>query len=63
SARRIAQGLALTAQAALMLAYAHPDDAERFIASRFYHQHGRVFGTLDGHAQELGAVLQRAWPV
>lgn len=63
SARRIAQGLALTAQAALMLAYAHPDDAERFIASRFHHQHGRVFGTLDGHAQELGAVLQRAWPV
>jgi len=63
SARRIAQGLALTAQAALMLAHAHPDDAERFIASRFHHQHGRVFGTLDGHAQELGAVLQRAWPV
>ena len=49
--------------AALMLAHAHPDDAERFIASRFHHQHGRVFGTLDGHAQELGAVLQRAWPV
>jgi hypothetical protein len=38
SARRIAQGLALTAQAALMLAYAHPDDAERvretFVAAR-----------------------------
>ncbi|MGA4239586.1 acyl-CoA dehydrogenase family protein [Ralstonia pseudosolanacearum] len=62
SARRIAQGLALTAQAALMLAHAHADDAERFIASRFHHQHGRVFGTLEGNAQELGAALQRAWP-
>lgn len=62
SARRIAQRLALTAQAALMLAHAHADDAERFIASRFHHQHGRVFGTLEGNAQELGAALQRAWP-
>ncbi|CBJ39536.1 isovaleryl CoA dehydrogenase [Ralstonia solanacearum CMR15] len=62
SARRIAQGVALTAQAALMLAHAHADDAERFIASRFHHQHGRVFGTLQGNAQELGAALQRAWP-
>ena len=63
SARRIAQGLALTAQAALMVAHAHPDDAERFIASRFHHQHGRVFGTLDGNAHELAAVLHLAWPV
>lgn len=63
AARRIAQGVALTAQAALMVAHAHPDDAEHFIASRFHHEHGRVFGTLDGHAQALGAVLQRAWPV
>ncbi|MGF2529978.1 hypothetical protein ACQUWX_19825 [Ralstonia pseudosolanacearum] len=45
-----------------MLAHAHADDAERFIASRFHHQHGRVFGTLEGNAQELGAALQRAWP-
>lgn len=61
-ARRFAQGLVLTAQAALMLAHADADSAERFVASRLERQHGRVFGTLDGSAAQLGRLIERAWP-
>jgi putative acyl-CoA dehydrogenase len=63
AARRFAQGLVLTAQAALMLAHADSDTAERFVASRLGRQHGRVFGTLDGGAAELARLVERAWPV
>ncbi|MBB1630872.1 acyl-CoA dehydrogenase family protein [Cupriavidus sp. UME77] len=61
-ARRFAQGLVLTAQAALMLAHADADDAERFVASRLGRQHGRVFGTLEGDDAALARVIARAWP-
>ncbi|MBY4946271.1 acyl-CoA dehydrogenase family protein [Cupriavidus respiraculi] len=63
AARRFAQGLVLTAQAALLLAHGDGEVAETFIASRLGRQHGRVFGTLDGGAAALGRLVERAWPV
>jgi putative acyl-CoA dehydrogenase len=62
SARRFAQGLVLTAQAALMIAHAHPESAEHFAASRLGRQHGRVFGTLDADIVTLARIPERAWP-
>jgi putative acyl-CoA dehydrogenase len=62
SARRFAQGLVLTAQAALMIAQADPESAELFVASRLGRQHGRVFGTLDADPVTLQRVADRAWP-
>lgn len=62
SARRFAQGLVLTAQAALMLAHGDADAAELFAASRLGRAHGRVFGTLDATAAQLRRVIDRAWP-
>ncbi|AOZ04887.1 acyl-CoA dehydrogenase family protein [Cupriavidus malaysiensis] len=61
-ARRFAQGLVLTAQAALMLAHADAESAALFVASRLGHQHGRVFGTLDAPPETLRRVAARAWP-
>ncbi|SOZ59324.1 isovaleryl CoA dehydrogenase [Cupriavidus taiwanensis] len=61
SARRFAQSLVLTAQAALMLAHAEPAHAELFVASRLGRQHGRVFGTLDADAGALGRVALRGF--
>ncbi|KWR91291.1 acyl-CoA dehydrogenase family protein [Cupriavidus sp. IDO] len=60
-ARRFAQGLVLTAQAALMLAHADAENAECFVASRLGRQHGRVFGTLDADENVLKRVFERAW--
>ncbi|GJG96027.1 acyl-CoA dehydrogenase family protein [Cupriavidus pauculus] len=62
SARRFAQGLVLTAQAALMIAHANPESAEHFVASRLGRQHGRVFGTLDADSVTLGRIAARSWP-
>lgn len=62
SGRRFAQGLVLTAQAALMIAHAHPESAEHFVASRLGRQHGRVFGTLDADTVTLARITERAWP-
>lgn len=62
SARRFAQGLVLTAQAALMIAHADAESAEQFVASRLGRQHGRVFGTLDATAATLARIAERAWP-
>ncbi|WP_454736934.1 acyl-CoA dehydrogenase family protein [Cupriavidus necator] len=60
-ARRFAQGLVLTAQAALMLAHADAENAELFVASRLGRQHGRVFGTLDSDADTLKRVFSRGF--
>nr|WP_315593350.1 acyl-CoA dehydrogenase family protein [uncultured Cupriavidus sp.] len=62
SARRFAQGLVLTAQAALMIAHGHAESAEQFVASRLGRQHGRVFGTLDADIGTLIRITDRAWP-
>lgn len=62
AARRFAQGLVLTAQAALMLEQSEREAAECFIASRLGRQHGRVFGTLDAAPAVMGRLVQRAWP-
>ena len=61
NARRFAQGLVLTAQAALMLAHADAENAEAFAASRLGRQHGRVFGTLDMEPEALKRVFERGW--
>lgn len=61
NARRFAQGLVLTAQAALMLAHADHENAELFVASRLGRQHGRVFGTLDADADALARVASRGF--
>ncbi|CAG9176005.1 acyl-CoA dehydrogenase family protein [Cupriavidus pampae] len=65
-ARRFAQGLVLTAQAALMLAHADAgvgaEAAEQFVASRLGRQHGRVFGTLDGDPALLHRIVGHACP-
>ncbi|MGO4761424.1 acyl-CoA dehydrogenase family protein [Cupriavidus sp. 2KB_3] len=63
SGRRFAQGLVLTAQAALMIAHADSESAELFVASRLGRQHGRVFGTLDADTVTLQRVAKRTWPV
>ncbi|RZT38630.1 acyl-CoA dehydrogenase family protein [Cupriavidus agavae] len=62
SARRFAQGLVLTAQAALMIAHGDAGSAELFIGSRLGRQHGRVFGTLDGDTGTFERVIAAAWP-
>ncbi|MBV8273140.1 MAG: DNA alkylation response protein, partial [Cupriavidus sp.] len=62
SARRFAQGLVLTAQAALMIAHGNAESAQLFVASRLGRQHGRVFGTLDADPAALARITQRAWP-
>lgn len=62
SARRFAQGLVLTAQAALMIAHGHSESAEQFVASRLGRQHGRVFGTLDADVATLARIAERSWP-
>ena len=61
-ARRFAQGLVLTAQAALMIAHADAESAAQFVASRLGRQHGRVFGTLDADPATLQRVIERAYP-
>ncbi|RLK35934.1 acyl-CoA dehydrogenase family protein [Cupriavidus plantarum] len=61
-ARRFAQGLVLTAQAALMIAHADAESAAQFVASRLGRQHGRVFGTLDADPATLQRVVERAYP-
>jgi putative acyl-CoA dehydrogenase len=61
-ARRFAQGLVLTAQAALMIAHADAESAEQFVASRLGRQHGRVFGTLDADPATLDRIVARAYP-
>lgn len=62
NARRFAQGLVLTAQAALMIAHADPASASHFVASRLGRQHGRVFGTLDADVGTLARIAEAAWP-
>ncbi|WP_137923550.1 acyl-CoA dehydrogenase family protein [Cupriavidus sp. 2SB] len=62
SARRFAQGLVLTAQAALMIAHGDAESAEVFMASRLGRQHGRVFGTLDVDIGTLQRLVDRTWP-
>ena len=58
-ARRIAQALALLAQAALLLEQAPAAIAEAFIGTRCDPQHGRVHGTLSG--VDESRIIHRAW--
>ncbi|WP_186100961.1 isovaleryl-CoA dehydrogenase [Burkholderia gladioli] len=63
SARRIAQRIALIAQASLLIRHAPAATADAFIATRLgaaSHDTGRVYGTLP--AFDHGALLARAFP-
>ncbi len=63
SARRIAQRIALIAQASLLIRHAPAAMADAFIATRLgaaSHDTGRVYGTLP--AFDHGALLARAFP-
>ncbi|WP_342119777.1 acyl-CoA dehydrogenase family protein [Pseudoduganella sp. OTU4001] len=61
-ARRHAQLLATLIQARLLRERAPAAVADAFIASRFDHAHGRIYGTLPASAS-LPAIIDRAWPV
>ncbi len=61
-ARRYARQLVLLVQARLLREYAPAEIADAFIASRFDAQWGGVFGMLP-EGVNVGAVLERAWPV
>jgi len=60
-ARRLAEEMATTLQAALLVRHAPGPVADAFIASRFRDEPGRAFGTMpDG--LDLDAVIERASP-
>jgi putative acyl-CoA dehydrogenase len=60
-ARRLAGGLVLALQAALLIKHAPPDVAEAFCASRLAGADGRVFGALDV-ASACDTIIERAAP-
>jgi putative acyl-CoA dehydrogenase len=60
-ARRLAGGLVLALQAALLIEHAPPDVAEAFCASRLAGADGRVFGALDV-AGACDTIIGRAAP-
>ena len=63
-ARRVAQLLVLTAQAALMVRYSVRSTADLFVRSRFKPLHGRVFGTLANVPAKLAQrLLEDSFPV
>lgn len=60
-ARRLAQAVALTVQAALLAQHAPPAVHQAFCASRLGGDWGQVFGTL-GAGSDFDAILHRAMP-
>lgn len=59
SARRVVEGLALAAQAALLGEYSQPAVADAFIASRIAREGGHAFGTLPARF-DVAALATRA---
>lgn len=60
NARRVVEGLALAAQAALLCEYSRADVADAFIATRIGREGGHAFGTLPAHLP-ITALRARAW--
>jgi putative acyl-CoA dehydrogenase len=60
-ARRLAQDVALSVQAALLVQTAPPAVAGAFCASRLGGDWGNAFGTL-GAGTDLDSIIQRAQP-
>ncbi|HVT69199.1 MAG TPA: acyl-CoA dehydrogenase family protein [Trebonia sp.] len=62
TARRLAESLAVTLQAALLVRYGHPAVADAFTATRLAGEGGRAYGTLPPGTR-TGDILPRATPV
>ena len=60
--RRFAERLVLVAQASLLLQNAPTAVAEGFLATRLDPRWGRVVGSVDTRALDVGALLARAYP-
>ncbi len=60
-ARRLAERLALTLQASLLLRFSTPAVADAFCAARLDATTGRMFGALPSGV-DVDAILARAWP-
>jgi putative acyl-CoA dehydrogenase len=61
-ARRLAETLAVTLQATLLVRFAPSEVAELFVASRVHGEHGRAYGTLPESAG-LTAIVERHRPL
>ena len=61
-ARRLAERLALSLQAALLVRHAPAAVADAFCASRLGGDWGHAFGTLSPRA-DTEAIVRRAWPL
>jgi putative acyl-CoA dehydrogenase len=60
-ARRLAESLAVTLQASLLIRYGHPAVADAFAATRLAAEGGRAYGTLP-RGTRVGDIIPRATP-
>jgi putative acyl-CoA dehydrogenase len=60
-ARRVAERISLTLQAALLVRHGHPAVADAFCASRLGGDWGHAYGTLPAGV-DVGAIIERATP-
>ena len=61
AARRLAESLAVTLQASLLIRYGHPAVADAFTATRLSAEGGRAYGTLPAGTR-TDAIIPRATP-
>jgi putative acyl-CoA dehydrogenase len=61
AARRLAESLAVTLQAALLIRHGHPDVADAFTATRLAGEGGRAYGTLPAGTR-TERIIPRATP-
>jgi putative acyl-CoA dehydrogenase len=61
AARRLAESLAVTLQASLLVRYGHPAVADAFVATRLAAEGGRAYGTLP-RGTRTGDIIVRATP-
>jgi putative acyl-CoA dehydrogenase len=61
AARRLAESMAVTLQASLLVRHGHPAVADAFAATRLSADGGRAYGTLPP-GTALGAIIRRATP-
>ena len=59
-ARRLAERLAVTLQASLLIRHSAPPIADAFCATRLAYEGGRAFGTLPSYVG-FGDILERAY--
>jgi len=61
AARRLAESLAVTLQASLLVRHGHPAVADAFTATRLSGEGGRAYGTLP-HGTRIQDIMPRATP-